>query len=119
MSLVLIHFITKSITFTNLALFPTTQPLAATFLLSGYELNFFFFLNRNDTMQYLVVFCLVSLMPPSSFTQSEILCISVCIHVCVLWEGGEEWFGRKITHDNFLKRFEGLTLEVLVFFFVV
>ena len=83
MSLVLIHFITKSITFTNLALFPTTQPLAATFLLSGYELNFFFFLNRNDTMQYLVVFCLVSLMPPSSFTQSEILCISVCIHVCV------------------------------------
>ena len=43
----------------------------------------------------------------------------VCIHVCVLWEGREEWLGRKITHDNFLKRFEGLTLEVLVFFFVV
>ena len=49
------------------------------------------------------------------------VCVCVCIHVCVcvLWEGGEEWFCRKVTHVNFLKRFEGLTLEVLVFFFVV
>ena len=49
------------------------------------------------------------------------VCVCVCIHVCVcvLWEGGEEWFGRKVTHVNFLKRFEGLALEVLVFFFVV
>lgn len=77
-------FYNKVCNFYQLSLFPTTQPLAATFLLSGYELNFFFFFfNRNDTMQYLVIFSLVSLMPPSSFTHSEILCISVCIYVCV------------------------------------
>ena len=36
-------FYNKVCNFYQLSLFPTTQPLAATFLPSGYELNFFFF----------------------------------------------------------------------------